>query len=472
MDIFSLSIAGGLSLLLQICITLHILLYKEDVKSSIGWIGLVWLAPVLGAVLYILLGINRIKRKAIALKNPKATVKQLTGKTLQELEEQIPQNFLQLLKLGYKVHPQLFVPANKITPLTNGDEAYPQMAQAIKNAKKQVLIQSYIFNNDTAGKSILDACQSAVKNGAKVRILVDGVGLNYSSPNIKKAAQKLSDIDLRVFLPSKKPAYLPFVNLRSHRKIMIIDGHTAFFGGMNIAAENLLKTNPKAPVQDTTFKIEGPVINQLARMFLEDWIFTGGKSFKTEEFAINTAQPSKQVFCRAIPDGPDSDYGKVKSIFLGAITCAAKNIKILTPYFLPDEDILTALQIAAMRGIDTEIILPQKSNILGMDFAMRANFTRLIKSGVKIYLQKPPFDHSKLFCVDGLWAAIGSANWDERSLKLNFEAILEITDLSAAEQIEKIINGKKALSIKQAIPKYSFYERILFNAFKLLTPYY
>jgi len=191
MDIFSLSIAAILSVLLQICITVHILLYKEDVKSSIGWIGLVWLSPLFGALIYAILGINRIKRKALALKNPKSNIKQITGKTIEELEQQIPLNFRQLLKLGYKIHPQLFVPANNIVPLINGDEAYPQMADAIKKAKKQVLIESYIFNNDTAGQTILDACAQAVKNGIQVRIIVDGVGLNYSRPDIKKAAEKI-----------------------------------------------------------------------------------------------------------------------------------------------------------------------------------------------------------------------------------------------------------------------------------------
>ena len=472
MDIFSLSIAATLSVLLQICITVHILLYKEDVKSSIGWIGLVWLSPLFGALIYAILGINRIKRKALALKNPKSNIKQITGKTIEELEQQIPLNFRQLLKLGYKIHPQLFVPANNIVPLINGDEAYPQMADAIKKAKKQVLIESYIFNNDTAGQTILDACAQAVKNGIQVRIIVDGVGLNYSRPDIKKAAEKIKELQMRIFLPSKKPAAMPFVNLRNHRKIMIIDGQTAFFGGMNIAQENLLKTNPATPVKDTTFKIEGPVIDQLARIFLEDWIFTGGQNFKPEEFKTDKKEPCAEGFCRAIPDGPDSDYGKVKSIFFAAINSATKNIKITTPYFLPDDNILTALEFAAMRGIDTEIILPQKSNIFGMDYAMRANFARLIKSGVKIYLQEPPFDHSKLLCIDGIWSVIGSANWDERSLKLNFESLLEIMDLKTTKQIEKIINAKKALSTKQQMPAYPFYKKILCNAFKLLTPYY
>ena len=471
MDIFSLSVAGSLSLLLQICVTIHILLYKDDVKSSIGWIGLVWLAPLLGAVLYGLLGINRIKRKALALKNSKAVLKQLTGKNLEELEKQIPPVLLRLLRLGFKVHPQLFVPDNKITPLINGDEAYPEMCRTIKQASKEVLIQSYILNNDAAGQAILEACRQAVKNGAKVRILVDGVGLNYSKPNIKKAAAEIKGIELRVFLPSRKPAALPFVNLRSHRKLMIIDGQTAFFGGMNIAAEDLLKTNPKHPVQDTTFKIEGPVINQFARIFLEDWLFTGGSNFKPQEFKAK-AKSQTGAFCRAIPDGPDSDYGKVKRMFEGAINCAEKSIKIVTPYFLPDDGILTALELAAMKGIDTEIILPQKSNILGMDFAMRANFNRLIKNGVKIYFQNPPFDHSKLFCIDGIWAMSGSANWDERSLKLNFECVAEIIDLETVKTIEKIIDAKKSAAQKQPLKNYSAAQRLLYNAFRLLTPYY
>ncbi|MGN0022668.1 MAG: phospholipase D-like domain-containing protein [Elusimicrobiaceae bacterium] len=471
MDIFSLSAAGVLYLLLQICVTVHILLFKDDVKSSIGWIGLVWLAPLLGSAIYALFGINRIKRKALSLKSPKQDIHKITGKTQEEIEKEIPKNLLQMLKLGYSVHPQIFALGNNVSPLINGDEAYPQMCSAIEKARKEVLIESYIFNNDKAGQMILSAAKKAHGNGAKIKIIVDGVGLNYSRPNIAQAAGKINGAEFVVFLPSKKPASLPFVNLRSHRKIMIIDGETAFFGGMNIAEGNLLKTNPKEPIRDITFKIKGPVINQLTRIFMEDWLFSGGKAFNPALFKESLPLSGGSI-ARAIPDGPDGDYGKVELMVLGAINCACKNINIVTPYFLPEENILTALEMAAMRGINVQIILPKKSNIFGMDWAMRANFNRLIKKGVKIFLQNPPFDHSKMMTADGIWAFIGSSNWDERSLKLNFEANMEIIDKKLTQTLDKIIEGKKADAKPITLQNYSISKRLLNNSFKLLTPYY
>ena len=471
MDIFSLSAAGVLYLLLQICVTVHILLFKDDVKSSIGWIGLVWLAPLLGSAIYALFGINRIKRKALSLKSPKQDIHKITGKTQEEIEKEIPKNLLQMLKLGYSVHPQIFALGNNVSPLINGDEAYPQMCSAIEKARKEVLIESYIFNNDKAGQMILSAAKKARGNGAKIKIIVDGVGLNYSRPNIAQAAGKINGAEFVVFLPSKKPASLPFVNLRSHRKIMIIDGETAFFGGMNIAEGNLLKTNPKEPIRDITFKIKGPVINQLTRIFMEDWLFSGGKAFNPALFKESLPLSGGSI-ARAIPDGPDGDYGKVELMVLGAINCACKNINIVTPYFLPEENILTALEMAAMRGINVQIILPEKSNIFGMDWAMRANFNRLIKKGVKIFLQNPPFDHSKMMTADGIWAFIGSSNWDERSLKLNFEANMEIIDKKLTQTLDKIIEGKKADAKPITLQNYSISKRLLNNSFKLLTPYY
>ena len=471
MDIFSLSAAGVLYLLLQICVTVHILLFKDDVKSSIGWIGFVWLAPLLGSAIYALFGINRIKRKALSLKSPKQDIHKITGKTQEEIEKEIPKNLLHMLKLGYSVHPQIFALGNNVSPLINGDEAYPQMCSAIEKARKEVLIESYILNNDKAGQMILSAAKKASGNGAKIKIIVDGVGLNYSRPNIAQAAGKINGAEFVVFLPSKKPASLPFVNLRSHRKIMIIDGETAFFGGMNIAEGNLLKTNPKEPIRDITFKIKGPVINQLTRIFMEDWLFSGGKAFNPALFKESLPLSGGSI-ARAIPDGPDGDYGKVELMVLGAINCACKNINIVTPYFLPEENILTALEMAAMRGINVQIILPKKSNIFGMDWAMRANFNRLIKKGVKIFLQNPPFDHSKMMTADGIWAFIGSSNWDERSLKLNFEANMEIIDKKLTQTLDKIIEGKKADAKPITLQNYSISKRLLNNSFKLLTPYY
>ena len=477
MDPVSLSsfgIAGLLFIALQVFVTAHILCHKDDVKSSIGWIGLVWLTPIVGSIFYIVFGINRIRRRALALRNKGPDIFTVTGKTEQEIEKEIPRPFLQLLRLGYKVHPQRFALGNHAKPFVNGDAAYPEMCKLIAGAKKEVLMQSYIFNNDRAGQLFLDAFKQAVKNGAKVKVLVDGVGLNYSKPTIAAALKKLKGVEFSVFLPSKQPINLPFVNLRNHRKILIVDGRTAFFGGMNVADGNLVKTNPKEPIIDITFKVEGPVVDQMSRVFEEDWIFSGKKSFVPASFHASGPLPGTMP-ARIIPDGPDADYDKVELMALGALSCAQKSVHIVTPYFLPENNILTSLEIAAMRGVEVEIILPSKSNIVGMDGAMRANFKRLLAKGVKIFRTQPPFDHSKIMVVDGAWLFVGSANWDVRSFKLNFECNMECMDKQLAEEVLKIIAHKKAHAHSEKWDQHirpPLLRKLTDNALRLLTPYY
>lgn len=459
---------------LQVFVTAHILCHKDDVKSSIGWIGLVWLTPIVGSIFYIVFGINRIRRRALALRNKGPDIFTVTGKTEQEIEKEIPRPFLQLLRLGYKVHPQRFALGNHANPFVNGDAAYPEMCKLIAGAKKEVLMQSYIFNNDRAGQLFLDAFKQAVKNGAKVKVLVDGVGLNYSKPTIAAALKKLQGVEFSVFLPSKQPINLPFVNLRNHRKILIVDGRAAFFGGMNVADGNLVKTNPKEPIIDITFKVEGPVVDQMSRVFEEDWIFSGKKSFVPASFHASGPLPGTMP-ARIIPDGPDADYDKVELMVLGALSCAQKSVHIVTPYFLPENNILTSLEIAAMRGVEVEIIIPSKSNIVGMDGAMRANFKRLLAKGVKIFRTQPPFDHSKIMVVDGAWLFVGSANWDVRSFKLNFECNMECMDKQLAEEVLKIIAHKKAHAHSEKWDQHirpPLLRKLADNALRLLTPYY
>ncbi len=470
-SISSFGIAGILYLILQIVVTGHIICRKDDVKSSFGWIGLVWLAPLLGCIIYIVFGINRIRRKALSLRNKGPDIFTVTGKTEEEIEKEIPRPFLQLLRLGYKVHPQRFSLGNRAQAFVNGDSAYPEMCRLIASARKEVLMQSYIFDNDRAGRLFVEAFKQAVKNGAKVKVLVDGVGINYSKPTIASVLRHMKGVEFSVFLPSKTPINLPFVNLRNHRKILIVDGRTAFFGGMNVAEGNLVNTYPKEPIIDITFRVEGPVVDQMSRVFEEDWIFSGKKHFIPASFHASGPLPGTMP-ARIIPDGPDADYGKIELMVLGALACAQKNVKIVTPYFLPESDILNSLEVAAMRGVEVEIILPSKSNIFGMDGAMRANFARLLKKGVKIYRTQPPFDHSKIMLVDDAWLFVGSANWDVRSFKLNFECNMECLDKQLAAEVNHIIQHKKthAHSEKELPP--SLWRTLADNTLRLLTPYY
>ncbi len=464
-------VAGALLLVMQILVTANILLYKEDVKSSIGWIGLVWLAPVAGTIIYTVFGLNRVKRKALALRNSGPDILSQTIKTFEEIKDKIPQNFLQLIALGHKIHPQYFSLRNFVRPLRNGDEAYPLMCRMIENAQKEVLLQSYIFDNDAAGKMFVEAVKKAAARGASVRVLVDGVGLNYSRPTIQKELENIKGVDFGVFLPSRKPANLPFVNLRNHRKMLIVDGEAAVFGGMNIAQGNLVKSAPKEPICDVTFEVSGEVSEQMARVFLEDWLFAKKPSFRPLAFG-KKHEPKGNVIARIIPDGPDSDAGKIEFMLLGALNCAQKKVIIATPYFLPQASVLNELEIAALRGVEVELILPAKSNIFGMDWAMAANFSRLLKRGVKIYRAKPPFDHSKFMTVDGTWCFMGSSNWDERSLRLNFECNIECFDKELASRLEALAEDKKRAARRLEFKKLPVLKRLRDNAFRLLTPYY
>ena len=466
------AIAASGRALLSAVLTIHILLYKEDVKASIGWIALVVFSPVVGGIFYIILGINRVRRKAARLKKPSPPpeIKNLKEK-FSKIKEGLGARAMQLLRLGFKIHPQLMEGGNEIIPLINGDAAYPQMCSAIKNAKHEVLIASYIFKADKAGLMFVDALKEAAGKGVKVYVLIDDVGSPRGFKDMRKSLRGVANVKLGVFLPTL--VALPFLNLRNHRKILVVDGGRAFFGGMNIHEENLIKNNPPFPMRDITFSIRGPAVKQIAKLFEDDWNFTVKENLKVYE----SPEPftGGNSYCRLVPDGPDENYGKIELLTLGAIKTAADSLSIITPYFLPEETILKSLEIAAMRGVKIDLILPEKSDIWGMDYATASLFKRLLYHGINIYLTPPPFDHSKLFIADGLWCAFGSANWDERSFKLNFEANIECVSKSFADELSGYFNRKRAKAKKlspEDVHAYGLLKRLRNNAFRLLTPYY
>ncbi|WP_018970224.1 phospholipase D-like domain-containing protein [Rubritalea marina] len=459
-------------------VTVHVLLRKKETLSSISWIGIAWLSPFLGSAAYLMFGINRIQRKGVSLGLSTSWHHDSELQPNAQDHQRIHQaqvdhaNFTGLVSLGTKLTGKSLFIGNAVTPLINGDEAYPEMIRAIDEANVSVALNSYIFDSDRAGEQFLTALKKAHDRGIIVRVLIDGVGARYSKPSMVSRL-RAAGVTVAEFLPSRNPAAMVFANLRNHRKILVVDGTTGFTGGTNIREGHCLKLDPDFPVACLHFKIEGPVVAELQEAFAIDWGFTTDEALKGKDW-FPKLERKGSVFSRGVPDGPDEDLDKIVEIILGALAVAQKRVTIITPYFLPSDSILDALAVCAMRGVQVDILLPEENNIRIMDWAATPQLSHLIKKGCNIRVSPAPFDHTKLMIVDGIWSLIGSTNWDARSMRLNFEYNLECYDVTLATQLLKIAEAK--LERSKEVSLQQLYQRPLLvklrdGAARLLSPY-
>jgi cardiolipin synthase len=434
-------LAAGFDFLAALFASIHALLHKRDVRAATIWIGIVWLMPLFGPILYLSLGVNRIRRRAIQLGVHK-TFSRPIPENLGEPQAAGAEHLKMLARVVGRVVAQPLTPGNKIQPLVNGDEAFPAMLAAIEAAKTTISLTTYIFDNDKSGEKFVTALKAAVERRIEVRVLIDAAGTRYSWPPITYKLRH-AQIPFAKFLPASifTPWRVATINLRNHRKILVVDGQTAFTGGMNIRHGNVLADRPKNPVQDLHFCIEGPLVTKLQEAFANDWTFATSEILDGKIW-FPEAKESGDVISRVITDGPDADYDKLRLTLLVALAEAQTSVKILTPYFLPDNAIVTALNLAALRGVRVDIILPAKNNLPFVHWASRAMWWQVLERGCHIWLTPPPFDHSKLMIVDGHWVLLGSANWDARSLRLNFELNVECYGRECAREMGMVIEEK------------------------------
>jgi cardiolipin synthase A/B len=439
-------VASTLALIINLGASLHVVLYKRDTRSAIGWIGVIWLTPVVGSLLYFLLGINRIRRQAYRLRARHRPLERARP-PYQDPVAVFAQSFVPdesqlapLVRLVSIVTGQPLIPGNCVLPYQNGDQAYLAMIQAIHEARHSVSLSTYIFANDRAGELFVGAFRQAVARGIEVRILIDGIGVHYSWPSILGPLRR-SGVPVALFLPSLLPWHFQYANMRSHRKIMVVDGEIGFTGGMNFSAQNYLSQSLRNPIQDMHFKIEGPAVGSLQDVFADDWAFTAGERLQGERW-FPELEERGPVLARGITSGPDANFEKLRLIYLGALACARTCVRIVTPYFLPDSALIAALNTAALRGVQVDILLPGQNNLRLVQWASTPLLTEVLEHGCRVWLTPPPFDHTKLVLVDRVWAFLGSANWDPRSLQLNFEFNLECYDRKLAGELETVVLRK------------------------------
>ncbi|SBS29369.1 putative cardiolipin synthase YwiE [Marinomonas spartinae] len=458
---------------LSIMTSLHVLLFKENERTSLAWIGLVILSPVVGSLFYWLFGINRIKR--LARKEHPQTLKQDFRPEEKTVDfHQLPANWHSAIVAGYAIHPVNYVAGNRVAPLINGEMAYPAMIESIDRAQHYIVLSSYIFDYDSLGHQFVDALAKAHERGVIVNVLLDGVGIGYSWHKSDRALKKRGVKTAR-FLPAISLTSTRFINLRNHRKILCVDGAEAYIGGMNVSKDNLVMSS-KHPIDDIHFKVTGPVIDQISQVFIEDWFFATGELIEFPLYCpdTQTSRGDKPVIARVVQDGPDEYHDRIHWTLISAIGCAQKSVKVMTPYFIPDQTLMTSLHAAALRGVLVEIIVPEHSNIPFIDWVMEANFSRIMEHGIRIYKNKRPFDHSKIVMIDDIWSFIGSTNWDARSLEFNFEINLECFDVGLNKQLTEFFLQKKqnaSLVTENDVRAVPSYKKVRNNLVRLFSPY-
>jgi len=415
----------------------HAVIYKRESRSASLWVVLIWVMPALGPVLYFLMGVNRVQRRAARLR---AYMVRHRAEPHVVADEPAGTHLAPLARMLNNVVERPLVAGNAVDDLVDGAQAYPAMLEALNAARSSIMLASYIFNGDGIGAQFVEALARAHERGVAVRVLVDDVDVRFTRSSAARPLRK-AGVPLGVFNPPFVPARLNAVHLRNHRKILVVDGSVGFTGGMNIDRRYWQPEAPAEASRDIHFRLRGPVVAQLAEVFAEDWHFATGEALRGAPWFVPLA-PAGEVMARCIDDGPDETTEPLRWSMVAGLNQAQRSVRIMTPYFVPDGGVITALDVAAMRGVQVDILLPSVSDLPHVHWAAWGQLWQVLERGCRVWRSPGPFDHSKLMVVDGAWTLLGSANWDARSLRLNFELNVECYSIELGARMDGLVQAR------------------------------
>ncbi len=468
----------------------HLMRNRRDPVASMLWILVTWSLPLIGILLYLTFGINRVAAKT--WKKETANRRLDNERTAREAAE-LPLNYWRSIREAVTHQPHNPVAAvidatisrqitdspllagNRLDLLITGDEAFPAMLDAIEAATDHIHIQSFIIGHDDFGRRLLNLLADKARAGVTVRVLYDRFGSSLAVlGGLFRRYRHIENLHLAGWTmanPLKRQFQL---NLRNHRKLLIIDGHTAFTGGINLHIENTTRdTTP--PIRDYHVILRGPVVSELQYTFLRDWYYITDEDPDRLLCARHfpPLQREGDTPVRIVNGGPATELDEIHDALFACLVSAQKQIIAVTPYFVPTTDIIRALRHAALRGVDTRIILPEKNNHLYAGWAGRAYYEELLEAGVRVYERRPPFMHAKGLIIDDAVAVIGTANLDVRSLQLNYETNLMIYDPVFIGRLKAVMHEDLALSSELDLALWRnrpLSRRMRENACSILTP--
>ncbi|WP_058486993.1 cardiolipin synthase [Defluviitalea phaphyphila] len=472
----------ALNHILFINILLAILLVffeRRNPSSTWAWLMILFFVPILGFLLYLFIGQDLKKKKLFAIKEEEDRIQKMINQQEQVLNKEEIQaaypnikKYKDIIHLHLVGHNSLYTQDNKVKIYYNGNDKFKDMIKDIEEAKDFIHLEYYIIRNDNLGKKIINILAKKAKEGVEVKFLYDGMGCIWLPKNFFKPLIKAGGSTSCFF-----PPFVPYINLRvnyrNHRKICIIDGKIAYLGGINIGDEYLGLSKKMGFWRDTHIKIEGSAVDSLELRFLLDWRFSTKTSYNIDQKYFPPKNVNGNTGIQIVSSGPDSQTSCIKNGFLKMINLSKKRIYIHTPYLIPDDSLLEALKIATLSGIDVRIIIPNKPDHMFVYWASLSYVGELIKAGVRCYTYEKGFIHSKMLLVDDAVSTIGTANFDIRSFKMNFEVNAFIYDKEInkklGEQFLKDLEDSKEIT-EEIYNKRSNIIRFKESVSRLLSP--
>jgi cardiolipin synthase len=427
------TILGTLNVLALVVVIPYVLLTKKEPATAVAWVLLVLLVPLLGSMIFWLFGYNYLLSRVKRQRRQRPLLRERQAKARAAVADE-PAEEQELASLARRY---LAFPArggNAVTLYHETSEAYAALLTAIEAAKHHIHLEFFIFRSDETGLRLLEQLTRKAKEGVQVRFLYDAMGSVHLR---QRALGPLRSAGGQVF------AFLPInplrsriqINLRNHRKIMVTDGHVAFTGGMNIGDDYLGRSPRFSYWRDTFMRVEGEAASDLQRIFCEDWDFAVHETLDQEEYYPAGSEAGSDVV-QVAASGPDQEVNTIRELYFIAFLAARERLWVASPYTIPDAGLTDALRLARRRGVDVRILTISRPDHFVSFYAGRSYWSDLLSMGVKIYLYTKGMMHSKLVLVDGKFASVGSANLDNRSLHLNFEAGCLLYNSSRVAELE------------------------------------
>ncbi|WP_304805962.1 cardiolipin synthase [uncultured Muribaculum sp.] len=417
-----------------------ILSENRNPVKSLAWVTVLFLLPIVGIILYLFFGRSIKNQRMISRRNRRRLRKYERAPNIDKHSLGLSEESLQMINLAGTLASSPYYPDNSVEIFTDGTSKFEAFKKDLRNARHSINLQYYIFEDDNIGREIRDILIERHNSGVEVRVIYDHVGsFKVKSSFFKK--MRRSGIQAYPFLKVSFPQFGTRINWRNHRKICIIDGSIGYIGGMNIA-DRYLDGGKKFDLwRDTHLRLTGPVVRALRYSFAIDWNFMGQPLLENDiDLVSYPATDAPRAGMQLLTSGPTSQWSNIAFMFHKAIAGAKRRVYLQTPYFLPTEGLLKALQVAALAHVDVRVIIPRHSDSKMLTYASYSYIAESLKSGIKIYFYEPGMLHAKTLIIDDEFTSVGSTNFDFRSFECNFESNIFIYSKEVNAQMSDIFN--------------------------------